>query len=1071
MKFNIIKGRSGSGKTESLLKHIDENIDNLVITTEPSVYYIEKILADKNIPVQVISYDTIARFVLKELNVLIGTEINKESQIIMIGKIIQDEKINHQLQTFNKINYENSSLNKIYNFIVECREQNISVEDLQNVYDSSNNTLRTKLHDILIILSEFNKQLEEKKLVTKEDLVNLAIEALDNCDTFTFKNIMVDSVDSYPASFKNITKKLIEKTETFTMAFKTTSIKKYDYYICKEAMDAADEIEEFVLSTSYIRYEKEELHRDKTENNGIKDIERELFDKDIAEISTSDNVALHEASTMYKEIDYVTSQIEEMINDKKVKPEDIIITSSAIDRYINIIANSLNKHNINYFYYKNNQLSKSYIYSFIATSLKIVESDYTVDNLLAICQFDYLNVTREEFAVIDSFFLRFGHSLTVAMQNGEKYDNANYIQVKNILDRVKTNIEVLREEMSGTKKVNEFITAIMNYLDSFDIKTKMQSEYATLYSNKEIADANKIKSVWNGLIKIFNQIYDIFTDEEVSLGDFIEILNKMADDSLLSTTQQYFGQVNIIDMKQAQNKKSKIIFVVGCNENYFPESLPNQIIVDNERRSINMILDSHLKLSKDIDTEKKAAISSTLAMPSEKLFISWSLNDLDSKPLKYASILTNVVKKFENNIAKEKDFYDNDREEAFLGFLNELAVYKNTGFDNGTLSSKYMDFNKDPLYSERLYKALMSASIDKKQINVENPALAYREKDFFSVTRLESFNKCPFKHYIEHALKPERLKIFDETAADKGNYFHEVMKIFFNTLLKDKVDIDDLKQPEFEKIIDPIIDDIAKNHNDNIFDSANKFIFESYKVKERIKVSAWSAVLQLQQGSFSPARNEYSVGKEVPLDITLNNGKVVHLVGVIDRIDIEEINGEKYARIIDYKSGNIQFSEDLLKAGVQLQLPLYSKAASEDFKFAGMYYFHIANPILDADDKNDNIEKRFQLSGPTINDIPVIFANDRDLSDPSTSSKVISVDVTTKGEISKKSKVIESAKLDEMMQTSEDITKATISKIVDGETKAYPFKYKDMDSCKYCQYSSICHIDTTVKDSTRRYNP
>ena len=37
------------GKTKELLNHINENCDNLVITTEPSVYYIENLLAKKNI--------------------------------------------------------------------------------------------------------------------------------------------------------------------------------------------------------------------------------------------------------------------------------------------------------------------------------------------------------------------------------------------------------------------------------------------------------------------------------------------------------------------------------------------------------------------------------------------------------------------------------------------------------------------------------------------------------------------------------------------------------------------------------------------------------------------------------------------------------------------------------------------------------------------------------------------------------------------------------------------------------------------------------------------------------------
>jgi ATP-dependent helicase/nuclease subunit B len=631
------------------------------------------------------------------------------------------------------------------------------------------------------------------------------------------------------------------------------------------------------------------------------------------------------------------------------------------------------------------------------------------------------------------------------------------------------NITRLEFDINLENNAKNYMIAIMSYLNSFKIKESMQEEFMKLSQEKNITEANKVKSIWNGFVKLLNQIYNIFGEENLNYDEFITIINKMAEDTLLSTVQQYYGQVSIIDLKQAQNKKSKVLFVVGCNESYFPERTPNQIIEDHERKSFNALLDTKLKLSKDFDIQKQAAIFSTLIMPSEKLYISWSLNDLDSKPLKYASIITNIVKTFESNIVKEKDFYDNDKEEAFLEFLNELAVYKNTGYASENLSAKYMEFITDKQYSERLYNAIQTAVVDKRKINSQNVVDAYKEKDFIAVTRIENFNKCPFKHFIEYALTPERIKFFDETAADKGNYFHDVMKKFFNYIINHKINLHNLTEEKFNEIIKPIIEAVGENHNDNIFDSTNKFIFESYKIKEKIRVSAWQAVKQLKTGSFDVAKNEYAVGKEVPLDIELNNGKIVHIIGIIDRLDMYENNGEKYVRVIDYKSGSTSYSDDLINAGIQLQLPLYAKAVSGDFKVGGAYYFHIANPILDADDKSDIIDKKFQLSGPTLNDLPVIYANDENLSDVSYASKVISVDTTSKGEFSKRSKLLEEEQLEEVINTSIEVAKDTIDKMMSGETRAYPFKYKDNDSCKYCQYRAICHFDSTIKDSTRGY--
>ena len=1070
MNLNVIKGRSGSGKTNELLKYIDKDTDNLVITTAPSVYYIEKILAAKNLPVTVISYTSVARFVLKELNVSFGTEIDKETQIIMIGKIINENK--DKLRTFSKVSYLNTSLNKIYNFIVECRERGITVDDLRNAYDNSTNILRDKLHDIVIILEIFNKRLAEKSLVTAEDLMALAINSLSECEQFTYKNILIDSIDLYPEYFKSIVKRMIEKVDNLSIAFRNTSPKAYDYHICKESMDTANEIIEYAMNLKYCSINQIEVKRNKDTKNGINIIEQELFNKDTDTVSTSENIVLHEASTMYKEIDFVTSEIKKLLISHTVSPEDIIITSSAIDRYINIIATSLKKHNVDYFYYKNNQLSKSYLYNFVESTLKIIKDGYSVDNILNIAQFSYMGLSHEELSSLDSFFIRFGNNLNIALKNGERYDNANYLLVMNIIDKIRAYVDVLQNAIDTSSNAKEYMVAIMEYLDTLHVKEQMHEEFVNYTKEKNTPDANKVKSIWNGFVKLLNQIYNVFGEERLRFNDFFDIFVKMAEDSLISTTQQYYDQVSIIDMKQAQNRKSKILFVVGCNESYFPEKTPNQIIVDNERLSLNALLNANFKLSKDIETEKQAMIFSTLTMPSQKLFVSWSLNDLDSKPLKYASIITNVVKTFEKNIVKEKDFYDNDREEAFLEFLNEVAYYKNTGNASEDLSVKYLDFNGDKRYSERLHNALQSAIIDRRQINVTKDEIidSYKEKDFIAVTRMEKFNECPFAHFIEYALKPERLKVFDETAADKGNYFHEVMKKFFDNIMKNSIDVKSLDENNFNDIINPIIEEVGKTHNDSIFESTNKFIFESYKIKERIRVSAWNAIRQLTLGTFEVGKAEYVVGKEIPLDIVLDSGKIVHVIGIIDRLDITETKDKKFVRVIDYKSGNITFSEDLLNAGTQLQLPLYAKAVSGEFEVAGSYYFHISNPIIDADDNNDTIEKRFQLSGPSLSDFDALYANDENLSEPGHSSTVISADITTKGDLSKRSKVLNREALDLLLESSVDIATNTCEAILSGETKAYPFKYKDNDACKYCKYHAICHFDSTIKDSSRHFS-
>ena len=52
------------------------------------------------------------------------------------------------------------------------------------------------------------------------------------------------------------------------------------------------------------------------------------------------------------------------------------------------------------------------------------------------------------------------------------------------------------------------------------------------------------------------------------------------------------------------------------------------------------------------------------------------------------------------------------------------------------------------------------------------------------------------------------------------------------------------------------------------------------------------------------------------------------LTGIIDRVDVVKKNGKTYFRIIDYKTGKTSFDIEKVKAGLQLQLAIYTAEAA-----------------------------------------------------------------------------------------------------------------------------------------------
>lgn len=1060
---NIIKGKSGTGKTSKMLEFADGSSENLIVTTEPSVFYIESIMAKKSMPCMVTGHRNVAKKILEILNVPYGREIRREAQSAITGKIMEEEL--DRLTAFRGAGYGNGVTDHILSFISECRQFGIQPGDLAGIIKNTSGSTREKLQDITAIYEKFSEYTREKGLSTAEDIMETAVQAVRNCEKFPIGNILVDGAEEYPPMYRELLGALAQKTENFTIAFRSTSPKAYDYEICRESMDTAVWITDLVRKAGCATA-IHELKRKKDDSDGIRIIEKELFNRDTETVSSSDAVVLHEASSLYKETDFMVSQIKKLIREGKAKPEDIIVTSADVGRYINIIGSAFAKNGINFFYYKENRVSKSYLYSFIRKALETATDSSSVNNILAMAQFSYLGISRDEFSTMDAFFTRFGHIMDIAMKNGEKYDLENFAVVNMTMDRILENINRLRDSLEKAETAGDIMAAIMDYLNVENVQKQMVETYNRFIRAEKMQEAERLKASWNKMMEIFDSISEIFGTDKMDTAKFMDIMEQMADRTLVNVTQQFYGQVSIMDLKQAQSRKSRYLFVVGCNEGYFPENPPKPFITDHEKGIIALRLGTKLPTSERMDTLNRAAIYSTLTMPSEKLYISWSLNDTDSKPMGPASIISNVIKTFAGNMVPEKDFYDTDKEEAFIRLLEDLSAYMATGRKAQNLDGRYMDFISDPKYSERLYHAASSVPLDRGKINAKDPASVYGEKDFFGVTRLEKFGQCPFRHFVDYGLRPSRIKIFDETAADRGNFFHEVMKEFFSEAGMDE--IKSMTREDFETVIDPVIDRLAETHNDGIFHTVNRFAYEADKLKMRIRTSAWQAVKQIQAGQYTATKGEYAVGREIPLDITLPGGKTIHIVGVIDRID----TADGFVRIIDYKSGNMDFSEELLEGGVQLQLPLYMKAVSGDDSTdlvpGGMYYFHIQDPVIDMDNPNDSLEKRFQMSGPTLDDTDALLAADGQLSEGGYSSCVVPVSRTSKGALSARSRVIGKEGFDKTMNQAADIAGKNAEGILSGETRAYPFVHKQTDACSYCKYRSICHFDPTQENSRRR---
>jgi hypothetical protein len=186
---------------------------------------------------------------------------------------------------------------------------------------------------------------------------------------------------------------------------------------------------------------------------------------------------------------------------------------------------------------------------------------------------------------------------------------------------------------------------------------------------------------------------------------------------------------------------------------------------------------------------------------------------------------------------------------------------------------------------------------------------------------LETYGACPFRFFIESALRLEERKPpeIGYDAAQLGNMLHSILELVYKQAGWTA------SLEELQALLRPI--------GQEVFTSApQKFGFRPtplWEVNQAEMLETLARGLEelaaLSEG-YRPAHFElkFGSGPTPPLAVDTDCGPVT-LRGMIDRVDIDDTGN---IRVIDYKTGSSGFAPKDLIEGKRLQLPLYALACS-----------------------------------------------------------------------------------------------------------------------------------------------
>lgn len=675
---------------------------------------------------------------------------------------------------------------------------------------------------------------------------------------------------------------------------------------------------------------------------------------------------------------------------------------------------------------------------------------------------------------------RWSKPWTFVMPDGTLEDMERLNEIREaVYENFKTLLMAFRGKENTVSTQTFELYSLIRRLDMEQL-LKERGEFFEKNGNQ--ARAKEYDQIYKIVMDLLDKVTSLLGDETMTIREYSDILDAGFEAAKVGIIPPGNDTVTVGDIERTRLNHIKILFFVGVNDGVVPKA-GNQggIISQFEREKM---AEYHLELAPGAREKvfiQKFYLYLNMTKPSERLYVTFCRVNSDGKALRRSYLIGTLLKLFPQLVVEEPS-----EEETLEGVLTaESALpFLMEGLNKPVedeeawtaLLAWYLSDEGDREKALQLFDAAFGVHQDDAISKAVTKALYGNTLDN-SVTRLEQFAACAFAHYLSYGLRLRERELQQFASVDMGNIYHDVLERFAKGIEMSEYTWFDIPQEAQDALLSQSMEDaIAGSGIGDVFEDArNSYLLK--RMETTAKRTIWALMLQVRKGKFVPSGFEVSFSRAERLDAVqfqLGEDEKMRLRGRIDRIDTYETDDKVYVKIIDYKSGNTSFSLLNFYYGLQLQLVVYMNVALEltkkiykgkDTEPAGIFYYHITDPMVDSDGGESEEEIRRSILeqlkvGGLVNEDPEIYgAMDTDFTG---TSSVIPVALKADGSLKAASKTASAYEFGLMSDYVRKKIEHVGKEIFAGNVSVKPYLLGDRSGCDYCPYHTICGFDVRM---------
>ena len=1096
MPLHIIEGRSGAGKTNYLCQRIVESRQSgrncLLIVPEQMTYEMELLLMQR-LRGGLLGLDVLSlpRLTQRVLHVAGGAErsyLSGEGKRMALRKIIDEKRA--QLPFFGNSSTRSGLADALSDMIAQCKRADIPAATLRSHAERLENPLlKAKMLDLATVYEGLD-QFMHGRYIDAEDQLTLLIERMGDADFLRDTEIYFDAFFGHQFTEQAlcIVARLLECCPDVTVALRTPGMDDEDQGLfCTElqALTAliakAHDIGLDSSSIERIRLPVRTLAPPRPAPPELRHIERHLYCYSEACFSAPKSVSSEganfwwmEAPRREDEIHAAALRIDALLR-RGVPARNIAIAVGNLAAYAPLLESALAP--LPLYLDQKRPLASHGIVSLTLAALQCRNS-IPLSALLAMAKSGFASLPEEQIEALEQYALL--HGLKYGLEDGESFARGQEADADlyALAEAARSALVAPLLRFSAARKrcrtAQEYCRALFAYYEDIALREALEAFCQDWEQRGEYDIAAENAQVWAAVLALLDQIA-LLLDGPMSDSHFAQVLEEGFVAHDIGMVPALSDQITVGDVNRLCSRNGiKHLIVLGCNEGSIPGVNARTELIDDE--DIELLNEAELPIfhgTRVVSAFDRQCVYALLSRAEQSLFVSWARSDQEGNALFPSQVAERLRNCFPSSGVKAPDVQANLAWNERSGFKILVQNLRHVADDGRPPEDEAPAAAYSYFYTQEHWRDLLAAA-DRRlfaspaQLDADARPL-FNPRRSESASRLETFNRCPFQHFVKYGLQPREKRELLEESSDVGNYYHEALDQFTRQILDAQMSWDNLTEPECDAILSRVLDDLSASHNKGVLQQTARGRTQEANMRQTLSRTVWAMVQQIQGSEFKPAFSEAEIGVDLPgIQLVLPDGETFEMAGKIDRIDCFESDTGRYVRIIDYKSGNHSFSFAELFHGIKLQLPLYMQAALSLGQAGGLFYLHVQDASLDASDLDklsyeDALLGQYRLAGILLLDdgAAIPAAMDRRLSELGGKSLLIPVTWKKNGEPDSRSSVLTEDELHGVLTFALDKATSSIQAIRDGATNIAPYQLGQRTACDWCNYRSICRFESS----------